>query len=92
MSLPVFIACLWVLAATITALLPMRRQFIPGISLLIAAPFLILWLGYAHGWWWVVIGLAAFGSMFRNPLIYMVKRARGEHPELPQDLRDRLKR
>ena len=87
MSLPVFIGCLWVVAATITALLPMRRQFIPGIGLLIAAPLLIGWLGYVHGWWWVVIGLAAFGSMFRNPLIYVYRRARGEHPEIPKEFK-----
>lgn len=85
MSLPVFIACLWVLASAIVAMLPMRRQYLPGVGLLIVAPFLILWLGYAHGWWWVVIGALAFGSMFRNPLIYMYKRARGERPALPKE-------
>lgn len=87
MSLPVVIACLWVLASACVAMLPMRRQYIPGISLLIAAPFLIIWLGYTHGWWWVVVGLAAFGSMFRNPLIYMYRRAKGEHPEIPKEFK-----
>ena len=92
MSLPIFIGCLWVVAATITALLPMRRQFIPGIGLLIAAPFLIGWIGYVHGWIWLVIGLLAFGSMFRNPLIYLIKRAKGEHPEIPKEFRSGDKR
>lgn len=87
MSLPVLFACLWVLASAIVAMLPMRRQYVPGVALLIAAPFLIFWLGYAHGWWWVVVGLLAFGSMFRNPLIYLYRRARGEQPELPQDFK-----
>ena len=29
------------------------------------------------------IGLLAFVSMFRNPLIYFAKRARGAQPEVP---------
>ena len=87
MSLPVVIACLWVLAAAGTAMLPMRAQMVPGTLLLIAAPVLIVWLGWAHGGWWVVVGLLALGSVFRNPLIYFYKRARGEHPEIPREFR-----
>ncbi len=85
MSLPLFLGCLWVLAAAVTAMLPMRRQLVPGLSLIILAPVLIVWIGMAHGWWWVVIGFAAFASMFRNPLIYFYRRARGENPEIPQE-------
>lgn len=84
MSLPLIIGCLWVLAATIVALLPMKHQYKPGLTLLIAAPFLIVWIGYAHGWIFGVLGLLAFVSMFRNPLIYLYKRARGERPEIPK--------
>ncbi|WP_411890698.1 DUF2484 family protein [Yoonia sp. SDW83-1] len=84
MSLPLIIGCLWVLAATIVALLPMKHQYKPGLTLLIAAPFLIVWIGYAHGWVFGVLGLLAFVSMFRNPLIYLYKRARGERPEIPK--------
>ncbi len=84
MSLPLIIGCLWVLAATIVALLPMKHQYKPGLTLLIAAPFLIVWIGYAHGWIFGVLGLLAFVSMFRNPLIYIYKRARGEKPEIPK--------
>ncbi len=84
MSLPLIIGCLWVLAATIVALLPMKHQYKPGLTLLIAAPFLIVWIGYAHGWVFGVLGLLAFVSMFRNPLIYIYKRARGEKPEIPK--------
>lgn len=84
MSLPLVLGCLWVLAATVTALLPMRRQYVPGLTLLVLAPVLILWIGAAHGWIWAAIGLAAFLSMFRNPLIYLWKRARGENPQVPQ--------
>ncbi|MBC7141033.1 MAG: DUF2484 family protein [Rhodobacteraceae bacterium] len=78
MTLPITLACLWVLAATVTAFLPMRRQFAPGLVLLIAAPVLIVWLGVATNVW---IGLAAFAgfvSMFRNPLLYLMKKAIGK--------------
>ena len=84
MSLPLTLGCLWVLVAAVTAMLPMRLQRYPGVPLLLAAPVLIVWIGAVHGWWWSAIGLAAFASMFRRPLIYLWQRARGEHPEVPQ--------
>lgn len=84
MSTSVIIASLWVLAATVTAFLPMRRQYVPGIALLIAAPVLIVWLGYDHGWWLSVLAALGFVSMFRNPLRYFYARARGQHPEVPR--------
>ena len=87
MSWPLIFGALWVIAGTITAFLPMRMQMYPGIPLLIAAPFLLVWIGTQHGWVWVIPGLLAFGSMFRNPLIYFYKRARGLPVELPPELR-----
>ena len=84
MYLSLFTACFWVFAATITALLPMRHQYVPGLSLLIAAPLIILWIGYDHGWGWSVLGLAGFVSMFRHPLAYFIRRARGQQPEIPK--------
>ena len=68
---------IWVLVATVTALLPMRRQMGPGLALLVSAPVLISW-GYQEAG--AVIGLAfllAFGSMFRRPLIHFGRRALG---------------
>ena len=70
-------AILWVLAATVTALLPYRRQFAPGIALLVLAPVLIVWIGTAHGWIWGGVALVAFLSMFRNPLIHLGRRLAG---------------
>ena len=84
MSISLIIGCVWVLAATATALMPMRRQYIPGVSLLLAAPVLIIWLGYDFGWFVSVLAAFAFVSMFRNPLRYFYARARGEHPEIPK--------
>ena len=81
-------ACIaWVFAATGVAMLPMRHQYIPGIALLIAAPLLILWIGLSVAWWAAALALAAFVSMFRNPLRYFWAKARGQNPELPKELR-----
>lgn len=84
MTPSIIISALWVLAATATAMLPMKRQYVPGVSLLVVAPFLIIWLGYENGWW--LSGLAALGfiSMFRNPLRYLLAKARGQNPERPK--------
>lgn len=84
MNWAVVIAALWVLAATVVALLPMRLQYVPGVALLLAAPFLIIWLAVLYGWWIGVLALLAFGSMFRNPLRYLWARARGQRPEIPK--------
>jgi len=82
------LACIaWVFAATAVAMLPMRRQYVPGVTLLIVAPFLILWIGIAVTWWAGVLALFAFVSMFRNPLRYFWAKARGQNPQLPPELR-----
>ncbi|MCF8485639.1 MAG: DUF2484 family protein [Rhodobacteraceae bacterium] len=77
MSLPLIIGALWVVAAAITAMLPMRTQMVPGITLLIAAPVLLVWIGLTHGWLWLAFGTFALVSMFRNPLLYFIRRALG---------------
>ena len=77
MSAALILGCLWVLAAAATAMLPMRSQMVPGLALLAAAPVLLVWIGNAHGWLWLAIGLIAFLSMFRRPLAYFARRALG---------------
>ncbi|MDZ4093350.1 MAG: DUF2484 family protein [Paracoccaceae bacterium] len=77
MSSSLILGCIWVLAATVTAFLPMRRQYPPGIVLLIAAPFLLVYIGWQHGVWIALLGVLGFVSMFRNPLIYFARRAMG---------------
>ena len=81
MSTSLLLACFWVLAATVTAMLPMRMQYPPGILLLILAPLLLIYIGMEHGVWVALLGLAGFVSMFRNPLRYFWKKFRGETPE-----------
>ena len=83
MSVPLILGCLWVLAAAIVALLPMPRQYVPGVTLLLMAPVLLGWIAWVHGGVVVAFGVFAFLSMFRNPLIYFWRRARGERPEIP---------
>lgn len=77
MSLSLTLACLWVLAATVVALLPYRMQFPPGIVLLIAAPVLIGFVAREHGALWMLPVLAGFVSMFRRPLWFLGRRALG---------------
>ena len=78
------LSALWVVAATIVAFLPMRHQYAPGIFLLLAAPALIFFIGRELGWLAAGLALLAFLSMFRNPLRYFWKRARGQKPEIPK--------
>ena len=88
MSSPLVLGCLWIVAAAVTALLPMRAQMLPGLTLIFAAPLLLVWIGYAHGFLWVAAGLFAFVSMFRRPLNYLARKALGlPLPELPPEFR-----
>jgi len=84
MTPSLIIGCVWVLLAVVTALLPMRRQYVPGVALLLLAPVLIIWIGVDFGAIIGVVALAAFVSMFRNPLKYIYARLRGENPEIPK--------
>ncbi|MBM1687844.1 DUF2484 family protein [Sulfitobacter geojensis] len=78
------ICILWVFASAGVAMLPMRQQYIPGIALLIAAPVLIFFIGQQVGWVMALLAIAAFVSMFRNPLKFIVAKLRGQNPQVPQ--------
>ncbi len=69
--------CLWVVAATGTAMLPIRRQMAPGLALLVAVPVLIAWIATSVAWWVGALGLLAFLSMFRRPIGALLRWARG---------------
>jgi hypothetical protein len=83
MSLGLILGCFWVLAAAVTAMLPMRAQMVPGIMLLAVTPVLLGLIAWQDGVIWFVIATLAFVSMFRNPLIYFWRRARGLPVTLP---------
>jgi hypothetical protein len=72
-----FAGCMWVFASAATAMLPFRAQFAPGIVLLVAAPVLIGLIWWEHGALLGAAALAAFVSMFRNPLRHIARRALG---------------
>lgn len=82
MPLSLILACLWVLAAAATAMLPMRYQYAPGLTLLILSVPLAIFVGMELGWLWVAIVLFAVLSMFRRPLMalarHMHRRIAGE--------------
>lgn len=84
MTPSIIIACLWVIASAIVAFFPMKNQYVPGITLLLVAPAIILWLAFDFGWLFGLLALFAFVSMFRNPLLYIYRRLRGEKPEIPK--------
>ena len=84
MSLSLTFGAIYVLLAAVVAMLPIRRQFWPAGTMLLLAPVLLGFIGYQHGWFWGVLGLFAFVSMFRNPLRYLWKKARGIPVELPE--------
>ena len=77
MSLSLILACFWVLAATGVAFLPMQRQYVPGVALLIAAPILIGVIFYEHGMLFGFAALFGFVSMFRRPLKFFGRKALG---------------
>lgn len=79
-----WLAILWVFASVGVAMMPLRRQYIPGVILLIAAPVLIVMIGMQVNWLVAVIALAAFVSMFRNPLKYILAKIKGQNPEVPR--------
>lgn len=80
----IIFAALWAVASAVTAFLPMRWQYFPGIALLLLAPVLIGWLFYDFGWIVGLLAVCAFVSMFRNPLIYIYRRACGQNLEVPK--------
>lgn len=88
MSTSLILGCFWVLASTVTALLPMRRQMIPGVALLIAAPVLLWFIAAEHGMLVFGLTLLAALSLFRNPLIYFVRRAMGLPVSLPSEMQE----
>jgi len=73
MPLSLILACLWVLAAAGVALLPMRYQYVPGLTLLVLAVPLTVFAGREVGWIWVAFVLFAVLSMFRRPLMGLAR-------------------
>jgi hypothetical protein len=73
MPVSLTLTCVWVLAAAIVAMLPMRLQYAPGLALLIFAVPLAILVGIEVGWIWVVAVLFAVVSMYRRPLLALAR-------------------
>tara|TARA_R110000850_G_scaffold37270_17_gene98212 strand:- start:1076 stop:1327 length:252 start_codon:yes stop_codon:yes gene_type:complete len=80
----VWLCLLWVFLSAGVATLPLRVQYVPGAILLVAAPVLIVMIGLQVGWLYALLALAAFVSMFRNPLRFLLAKLRGQNPEVPR--------
>ena len=82
MALSLILACLWVLAAAIVSMLPMRFQYLPGVTLLVLAVPLTVFVAIEVGVLWVLVVVFAVLSMFRRPLYFIARRllarARGD--------------
>jgi heme A synthase len=82
MPISLILACVWVLATAVVAMLPMRMQYAPGITLLILSVPLAIYVGVQVGWIWVALVVFAVLSMFRNPFValyrYLRRRLAGE--------------
>ena len=73
---------LWVFCSATVATLPVRVQYLPGAILLAIAPVLIVMIGFQVGWIFAVPALAAFVSMFRNPLRILIAKLFKANPEV----------
>ncbi len=84
MSTSLILACIWILAGAGVALLPVRRQYAPGIVLLAVAPALIIYLAMQHDPWIIMVSVAVLISMFRRPLMVLIRhlhrRRGGQQP------------
>lgn len=73
MSLSLTLASLWVIAAAVTALLPMRLQYAPGLALLALSVPLAVFVAMQHGALPVLLVVFAVVSMFRRPLFFLAR-------------------
>jgi len=77
MTISLTLACVWVVAAAVVAFLPMRLQYVPGLSLLALAVPLLVYIGIQHSFWVVLLAVGGLISMFRRPLWFMGRRLIG---------------
>ncbi|MCB2109770.1 MAG: DUF2484 family protein [Defluviimonas sp.] len=79
MTISLVLACLWVVAATILALLPSRSGHWRSAYALVVLGIPILgWVTYQHGPWVGLLALAGGASILRWPLIRLWGRIRGK--------------
>lgn len=77
MSTVLILACLWVVACSLTAMLPMKYQYAPGLALLLSGPVLLYFIAMEHGVPLTLLGVFAILSLFRRPLWHLARKLTG---------------
>lgn len=74
MSLPLILACLWLVSANVLAMIPSRDHHWRRAYVLIALGVPLLgWITWVHGPWLGLLALAAGMSILRWPVIYLMR-------------------
>ena len=72
MNLSLIAACLWAIAANVSAMFPSKRKHWPAAIVLIVAGIPILgWVTFENGPLWGLLALAAGMSVLRWPVVYL---------------------
>ena len=74
MNASLVLACLWVITASVTAMVPSRRHHWPAAYVLIALGLpLLAFLAWQNGPWIALAALAAGASILRWPVRYLFR-------------------
>ncbi len=78
MTLSLILACVWVVAANLLAMIPARDNYWRRAYILIAVGIPLLgYVTYENGPWWGLAVLIAAMSILRWPVIYLGRWVRG---------------
>ncbi|NND21248.1 MAG: DUF2484 family protein [Silicimonas sp.] len=78
MSVPLILACLWLIAANVIGLIPSRKKHWPQAYVLIAVGLPVLgWVVWENGLGFGLVVLVAAASILRWPVVYLMRWARG---------------
>lgn len=78
MIAPLTLACLWLIAANVIAMLPSRdHHWRAAYALIVVGIPLLGWVTWQAGPVWGLILLGAGASILRWPLVHLLRRMRG---------------
>ncbi|MBT9247063.1 DUF2484 family protein [Gemmobacter fulvus] len=78
MTASLTVACLWALVATLIAMAPRRWHWPAAYALALVGIPLLGWITYENGPFWGMLALAGGASVLRWPLIFLLRRMRGQ--------------
>ena len=74
MSMPLALACLWLVVANLLAMIPSRDNHWTRAYVLMALGVpLLVWIAWEHGVWIALLVLAAAMSLLRWPVVYLLR-------------------